>query len=60
MRRSHDVFDAITLRRKHGGRRARVRGSERARRDFPLLAAAINLARLAALGVRIERAASAD
>jgi transposase len=51
---------AHMMRRKHGGRRARVRGSERVRHDFSLLAAAINLARLAALGVRIERAASAD
>jgi len=41
------------MRRKHGGRRARVRGCERVRQDFALLAASINLARLAALGVRI-------
>ena len=41
------------MRRKHGGRRARVRGRERVRQDFALLAASINLARLAALGVRI-------
>ena len=51
---------AHMMRRKHGGRRARVRGSERVRHDFSLLAAAINLARLAALGVRIARGASAD
>jgi len=38
--------------RRHGGRRARVRGSERTRQDFALLAAAHNLARLARLGVR--------
>jgi hypothetical protein len=38
--------------RKHGGRRARVRGRERIRQDFSLLAAATNLRRLAALGVR--------
>ena len=37
--------------RRHGGRRARVRGSERTRQDFAMLAAAHNLARLARLGV---------
>ena len=42
---------AHLMRRKHGGRRARVRGRERVRHDFSLLAASINLARLAALGV---------
>ena len=41
------------MRRKHGGRRARVRGRQRVQQDFALLAASINLARLAALGVRI-------
>ena len=41
------------MRRKHGGRRACVRGRERVRQDFSLLAASINLARLAALGIRI-------
>ena len=51
---------AHMMRRKHGGRRARVRGSVRVKHDFSLLAAAINLARLAALGVRIARQASAD
>ncbi len=44
---------AHMMRRKHGGRRARVRGRERVRQDFALLAASINLARLAALGVRV-------
>jgi len=44
---------AHTMRRKHGGRRARVRGRVRVGHDFALLAAAINLARLAVLGVRI-------
>jgi Transposase DDE domain/Transposase domain (DUF772) len=39
------------MRRRHGGRRARVRGREKIRCDFALLAAAINLARLAVLGV---------
>lgn len=38
------------MRRQHGGRRCRVRGRERVARDFALLAAAVNLARLAALG----------
>lgn len=45
------------MRRKHGGRRARVRGRERVRLDFALLAASINLARLAALGIRIASVA---
>jgi len=44
---------AHMMRRKHGGRRARVRGCERVRHDFALLSASINLARLAALGIRI-------
>ena len=39
------------MRRRHAGRRARVRGQARAAADFALLAAAVNLARLAALGV---------
>jgi len=47
------------MRRKHGGRRARVRGRERVKQDFALLAASINLARLAALGVRIAPTAMA-
>lgn len=41
------------MRRKHGGRRARMRGRERVKHDFALLAASINLARLAALAIRI-------
>jgi len=40
---------AHLMRRRHGGRRARMRGRERVRADFTLLAAATNLARLAAL-----------
>jgi Transposase DDE domain/Transposase domain (DUF772) len=40
------------MRRKHGGRRARVRGTTRVDADFRLLASAVNLARLAALGAR--------
>jgi transposase len=47
------------MRRKHGGRRARVRGCERVKHDFALLAASINLARLAALGIRIAPTAMA-
>jgi hypothetical protein len=43
---------AHLMQRKHGGRRARVRGVERIRQDFVTLAAAHNLARLAKLGVR--------
>ena len=39
------------MRRRHGGRRARVRGQLKAAADFALLAAAVNLARLAVLGV---------
>lgn len=45
---------AHLMRRRHGGRRARVRGTERARHDFALLGAAHNLARLARLGVRFD------
>jgi len=41
---------AHLMRRKHGGRRARVRGTEKVGADFSLLAAAVNLARLGALG----------
>lgn len=40
------------MRRRHGGRRARVRGTARVDADFKLLAAAANLARLGVLGVR--------
>jgi hypothetical protein len=40
------------MRRNHGGRRARVRGTVRVDADFRLLAAAANLARLAVLGLR--------
>jgi hypothetical protein len=48
------------MRRKHGGRRVRVRGRERVKQDFALLAASINLARLAALGIRIASNAKVD
>jgi hypothetical protein len=40
------------MRRRHGGRRARVRGTDRVDADFRLLAGAVNLARLAVLGLR--------
>lgn len=43
---------AHTTRRRHGGRRGRMRGSTRNRHDHALLAAAVNLHRLAVLGVR--------
>jgi Transposase DDE domain/Transposase domain (DUF772) len=43
---------AHLLRRRHGGRRARMRGLERVAQDFKLLAAATNLARFASLGLR--------
>jgi hypothetical protein len=43
---------AHLMRRRHGGRRARVRGTARIDADFRLLAAATNLARLGVLGLR--------
>lgn len=49
---------AHLMRRKHGGRRARVRGRVRVGYDFSLLAAAVNLTRLAVLGVSIATALS--
>ncbi|RSM42939.1 IS1182 family transposase, partial [Amycolatopsis balhimycina DSM 5908] len=39
------------MRRRHGGRRARVRGRVKVAADFSLLAAAVNLARLATHGI---------
>jgi Transposase DDE domain/Transposase domain (DUF772) len=39
------------MRRRHGGRRARVRGLVKVAADFALLAAAVNLARLAVPGL---------
>jgi Transposase DDE domain/Transposase domain (DUF772) len=42
---------AHLMRRRHGGRRARMRGQIRVATDFTLLAAAVNLARLATLGL---------
>ena len=46
---------AHMMRRKHGGRRARVRGNRKVDADFNLLAAAQNLTRLAVLGLRSTR-----
>jgi hypothetical protein len=43
---------AHLMRRRHGGRRARMRRRPKVDADFNLLAAAANLARLAALGLR--------
>jgi hypothetical protein len=40
------------MRRRHGGRRARVRGRRKVAADFSLLAAAVNLARLSVLGLQ--------
>ena len=45
---------AHLMRRRHGGRRARVRGRVRVGHDFALLAAAVNLARLAMIGVSAQ------
>ncbi len=45
------------MRRRHGGRRARVRGQARVAADFALLAAAVNLARLGVLGVACRNGA---
>ena len=42
---------AQLVRRRHGGRRVRVRGLVRVAADFNLLAAAVNLARLGVLGL---------
>jgi IS5 family transposase len=44
------------MRRRHGGRRARVRGTPKVDADFNLLAAAANMARLAVLGLRFTPA----
>jgi Transposase DDE domain/Transposase domain (DUF772) len=44
------------MRRRHGGRRARVRGKPKVAADFALLAAAVNLARLAVLGTVAHQA----
>ena len=51
---------AHLMKRRHGGRRARVRGRIRVSHDFSLLAAAVNLARFAVLGLRIGGAQAAS
>jgi hypothetical protein len=43
---------AHLMRHRHGGRRARVRGTTKVAADFSLLAAAVNLARLSVLGLQ--------
>jgi len=43
---------AHLMRRRHGGRRARMRGRERVAQDFTMLCAAVNLQRLAMLELR--------
>lgn len=45
------------MRRRHGGRRARMRGRLRVAHDFSLLAAATNLARMAVLRTHLTAAA---
>jgi hypothetical protein len=42
------------MRRKHGGRRARVRGTTKVDADFNLLGAAVNIARVAVAGIRSD------
>lgn len=42
---------AHLMRRRHGGRRARVRGRAKVGADFSMLAAAVNVARLGVLGI---------
>jgi hypothetical protein len=42
------------MRRRHGGRRARMRGTERVAQDFTMLCAAVNLHRLAMLQAPIR------
>ncbi len=41
------------MRRRHGGRRARVRGQTKTAADFSLLAAAVNIARFGRLNISI-------
>jgi hypothetical protein len=47
---------AHLMRRRHGGRRARMRGRERVAQDFTMLCAAVNLQRLARFELRSEDA----
>jgi hypothetical protein len=49
---------AHLMRRRHGGRRARMRGRERVAQDFVMLCAAVNLQRLAMLKLRYVDARS--
>ncbi len=42
------------MRRRHGGRRARMRGSERVGQDFAMLCAAVNLQRMSTLAAPIR------
>ena len=49
---------AHLVRRKHGGRHARVRGLTKVTADFALLAAAVNIARLGVLGAVWPRTTS--
>ena len=49
---------AHLVRHRHGGRRARVRGRTRIAQDFSLLAAGINLKRIAVLGANAIKAAA--
>jgi hypothetical protein len=49
---------AHLMRRRHGGRRSRVRGTDRTGQDFILLCAAANLHRLAMLGLRYDTPAA--
>jgi hypothetical protein len=51
---------AHLMRRRHGGRRARMRGRLRVSQDFSLLAAAANFARLAVLKVHLRPAEPAS
>jgi hypothetical protein len=50
---------AHLMRRRHGGRRARMRGRVRVAHDFVMLCAAVNLKRLAELGDRVPRVPAA-
>ena len=47
---------AHLMRRRHGGRQARMRGRTKIAADFKLLAAAVNLARLSVLAIRCTTA----
>ena len=51
---------AHLMRRRHGGRRACVQGTERVARSFAMLCAAVNLNRLAALGLHLDPSAASS